>query len=240
MEGNVNNGKILRTMKEKISVPQSDFTAKNFLAIHGFNQLSPLLISAVEAFAKLKADMEVKSLVPQDDMTKFERCEKFKDNENKYVNAARAMEGPAEIYTNNLYQVEVRRKQPVNDDSITVAHLSIKRHDKKPIIDWRHFQWIKNELVGPENEGCELFPAEKRLVDGANQYHLWVFEQTDLKFPFGFNERLVSEASIFGGTQRKFPKNRRPSDIAECEKKAREAADKILSESTETQKTQQS
>jgi hypothetical protein len=53
------------------------------------------------------------------------------------------------------------------------VHLSIKRFDRGPVRDWRHLQQIKNEVVGPEAEAFEIFPAESRLVDTANQYHLW-------------------------------------------------------------------
>jgi hypothetical protein len=41
------------------------------------------------------------------------------------------------------------------------------------LIDWRHKQYIKNQLAGPEEEAVEIFPAESRLIDGANQFHLW-------------------------------------------------------------------
>lgn len=44
-------------------------------------------------------------------------------------------------------------------------------------------QRIKNELLGDEYEACELYPAESRLVDGANQFHLWAING---QFPFGF------------------------------------------------------
>jgi len=53
-----------------------------------------------------------------------------------------------------------------------MLHLSIKRLDKHPVRDWRHFQRIKNELIGEENEAVELYPAQSRLVDTTNQYHL--------------------------------------------------------------------
>jgi hypothetical protein len=70
-----------------------------------------------------------------------------------------------------------------------VIHLSIKRVDREPVTDWRHKQEIKNMVVGPEFEGIELFPAESRCVDTANQYHLWVFGDQnairDLGFPVG-------------------------------------------------------
>ena len=48
--------------------------------------------------------------------------------------------------------------------------LSIKRRDRAPVHDWRELQQIKNMIVGDEHEGFEVYPAESRLVDTANQY----------------------------------------------------------------------
>src|SRR5204863_7367216 len=62
-------------------------------------------------------------------------------------------------------------------------HLSIKRHDREPVSDWRDKQEIKNQLCGRECEGCEMYPAESRVVETSNQFHLWVFEQ---QIPIGF------------------------------------------------------
>lgn len=96
------------------------------------------------------------------------------------------------IFLNDKYQVTVRRFQCDFGD---MAHLSIKRRDREPIRDWREMQAIKNELVGPEFEAVELYPAESRLVDTANQYHLWALLTPGLRFPFGFQTRLVSGES---------------------------------------------
>ena len=97
----------------------------------------------------------------------------------------------AEVWLNDLYQVSVRK-----DKSLT--HLSIKRIDRGPCKDWRHFQQIKNELCGPEMEGVELYPAESRLVDSANQYHLWVVTEKGFQFPFGWRVRAVTDGDAFG------------------------------------------
>jgi len=67
-----------------------------------------------------------------------------------------------------------------------LTELSIRRQDREYPRDWRHFQRIKNEICGPEREACELFPAESRLVDGANQFHLWVLP-AGMQFPFGYH-----------------------------------------------------
>lgn len=71
-----------------------------------------------------------------------------------------------------------------------------------------------NELAGPEMEGLQLFPAESRLVDGANQYHVWILKGS--KVPIGFAERLVSEGDCgIGVDQRPFEDDSRPQDLAD-------------------------
>jgi hypothetical protein len=106
-------------------------------------------------------------------------------------------------YMNNRYLVLVRRPK---DDPIMgrCIHLSIRRTDRGAARDWRDMQRIKNELVGPEVEAVELYPAESRLVDAANQYHLWCFPA--FRFTFGFNQRDVQgpETARYGATQRAF------------------------------------
>lgn len=88
------------------------------------------------------------------------------------------------VWKNDIYQVAVF------DLPEGAVHLSIKRIDRAAIHDWRHLQQIKNELCGPEREAVEIYPAESRLVDTANQYHLWVLPP-DMRVPFGFEKRLV-------------------------------------------------
>ena len=90
------------------------------------------------------------------------------------------------VYVNDVYRVRVRNMPPF-------VQLLVSRHDGQARPNWRDFQRIKNELVGPECEGVELFPAESRLVDTANQYHIWVIPDASYRFPFGYKERLVSD-----------------------------------------------
>lgn len=99
-----------------------------------------------------------------------------------------------ETWINNRYQVAV-------DRGPDIIHLSIKRLDRAAVHDWRDLQRIKNDLVGPDHEAVELYPAEERLVDTANQYHLWVLAKAGQRFPFGYNERLVS----YGAENRQLP-----------------------------------
>lgn len=70
-------------------------------------------------------------------------------------------------------------------------YITLKRRDRHAIHDWRHFQQIKNEIAGPEREAVELYPAEARLVDEANQYHLFVLPP-GMRVPFGSSSRMVS------------------------------------------------
>ena len=56
-----------------------------------------------------------------------------------------------------------------------IVHLSICRKDLRPVMEFDDLQRIKNELVGEEHEAIQIFPAESRLQDSANQYHLWAF-----------------------------------------------------------------
>lgn len=91
-----------------------------------------------------------------------------------------------EYWINDLYQVEVTR-----DVENRSAHINIRRRDGYPGRDWRHFQQIKNEIVGPECEAIELYPAESRLMDEANKYHLWASTDPAFRFPFGMEKRTV-------------------------------------------------
>lgn len=95
--------------------------------------------------------------------------------------------------SNNRYQVGVYKGGAPDGPVGEWIHLSIKDHDRSARHDWRDLQRIKNELVGPECEGVEIYPAESRLVDSANQYHLFVF--LEAKIPLGFAERFVADGA---------------------------------------------
>lgn len=79
-------------------------------------------------------------------------------------------------------------------------HLSIKRHDREPMNDWRVMQAIKTAIAGPDAEAVEIYPAEERVVDTANQYHLWTLIGT--RFPFGFGTGARTDNETGGSKQR--------------------------------------
>ncbi len=107
------------------------------------------------------------------------------------------MDRREQVYVNNRYQVHVRYFAE------EAAHLSIRRLDRQPVHDWRDLQEIKNQLLGPECEAVELYPAESRRVDTANQYHLWGYRNPSRRFPLGFDSgRIVSDDSLAGSVNR--------------------------------------
>jgi hypothetical protein len=118
-----------------------------------------------------------------------------------------------ELWVSGRYTVYVRYGHPTGwsmtgengeERQVALCHLSIKRHDREPIHDWRDLQMIKTILCGEESEAMELYPAESRVVDTSNQYHLWVLPK-GLTLPFGFNDgRLVTEHAAGKAKQRPF------------------------------------
>ena len=114
------------------------------------------------------------------------------------------------VFKNDTHQVALRWDDAALADSTPerrpdLTHLSIKALDRSPVHDWRVFQEIKNMLVGPDYEGIEIYPAESRVVDTANQYHLWVFggRRKDALKNFGFGAGLKSYSNVGGAKQRR-------------------------------------
>jgi hypothetical protein len=115
----------------------------------------------------------------------------MREHKITYIEAKRMLERLAgtEAYLNSRYQVNIIR-EAWNGFGMPIVHLSIKRLDKRPIHDWRDLQRIKNELLGAEIEAIELYPAESRLVDSANQFHLFAFP-AGVTVPVGWTDRYV-------------------------------------------------
>lgn len=90
------------------------------------------------------------------------------------------------IWVNNLYQVNIEYADAGQPGAVGFAHLIVRRRDRQPIRSWSHFQQIKNELIGPECEAVELYPAESNLVDAKDHYHLWALTSPEDSFGVGF------------------------------------------------------
>jgi hypothetical protein len=93
-----------------------------------------------------------------------------------------------EVWSNDVYSAVVEYLPT------EWAYITLKRHDRRAVRDWRHLQSIKNEVVGPEREAMEIFPAESRLMDTSNQYHLWVLPEA-MTIPVGQRTREVYTAA---------------------------------------------
>lgn len=132
----------------------------------------------------------------------------------------------ARLYLNSIYQVEysvVNGPPPFG----RIIYLSLKTKDKQPRHDWREMQRIKNDLVGEEVEAVEVYPAESRLVDTSNQYHLFCFPELQFergRLPFGYPDRLVAEGSSShftvtgkGARQKDFRLELKPKDLVRGE-----------------------
>jgi len=109
----------------------------------------------------------------------------------------------AEMWRNEHYLAVVTRRE---DGS--VSELSIRRADRKAVHDWRDFQRIKSEVAGAEVEAFELYPAESRLMDTANQYMIWCLPPGET-IPAGYmGPRNVMDANtVPGAVQRPLPED---------------------------------
>jgi hypothetical protein len=104
------------------------------------------------------------------------------------------------VYENDIYCVHHYNKKETNkfiwnDGFIDgMDYLSIKRIDKQPCRSWTHLQMIKNEIIedGVNRYALEIYPPENRLVNTANQYHIWVMP-LGFDVGFGFRSRQVQE-----------------------------------------------
>lgn len=97
---------------------------------------------------------------------------------------ALARETYEDLARGDLFENETYRVLS-NERAQGITQLSIWRHDREPAHNWRDFQAIKNQLCGEEREAMELYPAQSRVVDYVNQYHLWVMP-AGMTIPIGF------------------------------------------------------
>jgi hypothetical protein len=108
------------------------------------------------------------------------------------------------VFVNPLYQVTYR---VVPTDAFggedEMGWLAIRRRDSSSVHDWRQLQRVKNDICGEDREAVEIYPAESRLVDTNNQYHLWVFP-VGARVPFGYADREVSDITFGKNKQRPF------------------------------------
>jgi hypothetical protein len=79
---------------------------------------------------------------------------------------------PAEVWGSSQYTVTVHYLDDNRDGFVEVG---IHNYHRTTHVPWRHIQQIKNEVFGPDREAVQLFPAEDRLLDAANEYWIYVY-----------------------------------------------------------------
>lgn len=141
------------------------------------------------------------------------------------------------LYLSEFYQVAIDKRPTHGFPGMLVWHLSIKRIDKEPIMDWRDLQAIKCQLCGDEAEAIQLFPAKSRVVDTSNQYHLWVLMKGSSgkfpRLPIGWSTSMVLDEAATGKAKQRplgvhheqQPFEAEPSDV----ERARQLIDQTLS-----------
>ena len=122
---------------------------------------------------------------------------------------------PDAMIRNNIYQVTFYEVNGATieegEDAVRLLQICIKRVDRAPRHDWRDFQRIKNELVGPEFDCAELYPNPERLVDTSNMFILYAVPH-GFTFP-GYPRRMVTlGGSCLGASQRSWPNETAPQD----------------------------
>lgn len=108
-----------------------------------------------------------------------------------YVDPRSPLPNGSMLVGNGLYTVHLE----FQDQEAKLAgavHLSIHDRGRTTKHDWRDFQRIKNELCGEDREAIEIYPAERRLVDESNEYHLWVMPE-GIDVGWGFEQRSVAD-----------------------------------------------
>lgn len=92
-------------------------------------------------------------------------------------------------YTYNREYAAITRE--INTEWGKVIHCAFRNKDGTE-ISWKEKQWLKNSLFGENRVAVEVFPSKDRLVDAANMYHIWVFEE-EFELPFGIHDKDKSE-----------------------------------------------
>lgn len=62
-------------------------------------------------------------------------------------------------------------------ERVSNVQATIRRRDDEPISPtWWEKQYIKNVVFGAQAAAVEVYPPERKTVDGENHYHLWLVD----------------------------------------------------------------
>ena len=86
----------------------------------------------------------------------------------------------------------------IRTDFGLIEHVTLTRSVSEAVkgnygFSWAEKQEIKNELFGEDRFAIEVYPKERKLVDSADVYHLWVFDKKK-EMPFGIHPKEYTKA----------------------------------------------
>lgn len=88
----------------------------------------------------------------------------------------------SEVWQNPWYDVRVaRHEMGWILDGGPWMRIGVSCADGEARHDWRVFQWIKNQIAGPEWWALELYPGESQLNDSSNYFIMYAAPS----LPFG-------------------------------------------------------
>lgn len=119
--------------------------------------------------------------------------------------------GGGMIYHNSRYQVYLQRFSS-QDGGPDAIYLFFQRIDQNQLIPYRDKMRVKDELVHPECEAIELFPARSRVSSLISGCALWIIDDPVYRFPFGFSRRVVTDIALDGAVQEPWLPEERPLD----------------------------
>lgn len=84
---------------------------------------------------------------------------------------ARSSDVIERVFTDGRHLVTTSTaNNPFGDGVVTRIVISRRSGER---LGWADLQAVKNELMGPDVEAIQFFPAATDVVDIANCYHLW-------------------------------------------------------------------
>ena len=114
----------------------------------------------------------------------MKRCDPFPLKDEEIGNAAKMWGCTSNAEARRLLHSQRVRCQQYEDDDheVTVAPINtskmvqvvVRRKDGEKIEDhWQTLQRIKNDVLGANWFGYEVYPSQVYVIDTANAYHLW-------------------------------------------------------------------
>lgn len=81
--------------------------------------------------------------------------------------------------TNGYFKVTLWDEE---DGIGNLTYMTVSRADRKPVTGWDDLQRIKNELVGENRIGIEIYSKKEQLFEAANVRHVRVYAADSAAF----------------------------------------------------------